>query len=482
MSTLRSLQDIANIRSQASTVSAEAGSISIQNLNGVLTQVNDQGTATALGSQDNVNWENARVAEIAPLVPGLSYKYIPLANWALPATTSPAPAPFQSGDWGVAGGGISPPAGSYMTLTPVAYTNLPGEDWAWSFYGRFVEAADFIQFGPMDTDGGRYVTLVAGTSYDATHLILQSWDSRFVGAHKNFVTTHVIDGKWHSYTVCFLSSTGTVTVLVDGAVVLTTQDLSFWTAGLRFFACTNTVAGRVIATDLLVGYTRPQIATAGVFSFKDGQKVVLEGDSVFAGQPSSDYRAQNIWEEMLNGAFNAAGLAGVTYSEQAVGGSTTADLLARAATDIAAAPNHIVVNIGVNDFFNHGGVAIPPATSGANMAAWLAAIHAGLPNCLIHVTPPLWAGGELRPLGANANDGTVSATWAAIEAAALAAPTYTEVWDFRSLMWTSQSPIYNPANLATGALTQAGDGYHPTIGIGQAAWARLAWAFTTIGK
>lgn len=197
-----------------------------------------------------------------------------------------------------------------------------------------------------------------------------------------------------------------------------------------------------------------------------------------AGQPDVSYRWQAPLEGFLTAALNAAGYPGPTYANVAVGGSTTTDMLARVATLTAQNPDHVFILIGVNDFSNHGGTAIPPATSAANMTAEFAAIKAARPGVRIHVIPPLFSGGEKSPDGSNPNDSLVQATRAAIRAATLAEP-QAEWLDIWTPIIGTDEPFYNPTNLTSGVLTQ--DGFHPTKPVGQHVMSLRAYQKVTVG-
>jgi len=198
-----------------------------------------------------------------------------------------------------------------------------------------------------------------------------------------------------------------------------------------------------------------------------------------AGQPDASYRWQAPFEAALSGAFVGRGVAGPTYANVAVGGDTTADMLARVPTTIAAAPDHLVVMCGVNDCYDHGGTPIPPATSAANVASYLAAVRAALPDCVIHWSESLWFASEQRPDGIGPHDAAVQATMAAIKPVVQAAAGC-EWWGIRDRIWTFYSDAYNPGNLVDGAMTQV-DGTHPSKTAGQQAISNANFDYVTIG-
>lgn len=134
---------------------------------------------------------------------------------------------------------------------------------------------------------------------------------------------------------------------------------------------------------------------------------------------------------------------------------------------------------GLNDYFNHGGAAITPATSAANAAAYIAAVKAVRPNVRIHWIAGLWAGSENWPEGAGPDDTKVRATMTALQAQVNALPNC-EFFDIRTPIFTIDSPAKNPTHLTTGVFTQ-GDGTHPSKNAGQAIITKRVWERTTVG-
>lgn len=215
--------------------------------------------------------------------------------------------------------------------------------------------------------------------------------------------------------------------------------------------------GRTAAPDIAIDFTIYPAA-----------KVVFDGDSVTqghnnAGGGSTDatFRWCAPFETSVTAAFTNAGKTGPTYANTAVGGNTSTECLAAVATPIAQAPGYIFLLIGVNDFTNHGGTPIPPATSGSNVAAYGAAVWAKYPGCRIFVVSNLQGATEHWPEGTNADDASIEATNAGIQAAisGLALMKWCQV---RTTIFATDEPAQNPANAATGQLIQDNGGYHPT--------------------
>lgn len=211
------------------------------------------------------------------------------------------------------------------------------------------------------------------------------------------------------------------------------------------------------------------------FRITPGAVLGFMGDSLTqgwnngTGLSDATFRWQAPLESTLTTAFTGAGKTIPTYVNRGVGGSTTTDILARVATDFAAQVDHAFVLIGVNDFFNHSGTPIPPATSASNITAYITAAQARSPGCRFHILQNIWTATEHTPLGANTNDTDVSATNAAMKAAVLAMATPFVAWhDIQTPIFTIDEPAQNPNNLASGQLVQSLGGFHPTKVVGAA--------------
>lgn len=213
-------------------------------------------------------------------------------------------------------------------------------------------------------------------------------------------------------------------------------------------------------------------STAIDFSIHAGAKILETGDSVTAGAvnpggtPDSTYRWSVEFEQSITTAFTNASATLPTFTNTGVGGNTTTDWLAAESTDIAVGASDIFILIGVNDPFNHGGTAIPPATTQANMAAYIAAMQAKNPGVRIHLMSNMWGSSEHWPTGSNTDDAGIVAVNSA-EVTAATGNKFVQIDDIRTPLFTIDEPAQNPSNLASGILIQSGGGYHPTKPLGQ---------------
>jgi len=190
---------------------------------------------------------------------------------------------------------------------------------------------------------------------------------------------------------------------------------------------------------------------------------VWGGNSYTAGSPDPSFQwFLPLFASIQAQFFGWGCVPPVNAGTVALGGWTSADLLAHVADIIALQPDHLFIDIGVNDFFAHGGTPITPAETEANCKQIVIDVRAAWPTCVVHFVAPMWSSGELWPLGSNPDDASVTATAAGIQAAAaFFGPTIAEYIDVRTDIWTNYSPILNPGNLSHGVLTQ-GDGVHPS--------------------
>jgi hypothetical protein len=334
--------------------------------------------------------------------------------------------------------------------------------------------ANYTSFGVSDDQPGNlqsYVRLSSYAPYDATHMVLEFFRPG-AGGSTVIPTTFVLDRLEHSYAVA-LDLGGTWHVLVDGLEVLATIDISNVTGGNRCWAGYSQSGTDLAIGELIYGYQRPTLLAApDTFSVRQQQRIALVGDSVFQGIPDPSYAAMIPFELSVQQKFSVANALLPTFTNYAVGGDTTADMLGHQAAVIAGNPAHIIYLCGLNDFFNHGGAPIPPGPGAGstydNYTNFINGVAAALPNCKHHVGSNIWSGSEQRPRGAGANDGLVDATNAAIAAAVAAQPAgRARYLDFIPRIYTSFSPVLNPGNGATGFMTQLGDGYHPFKVAGQ---------------
>lgn len=213
--------------------------------------VDSSGTVSALGGGSSSAWATARQKVLDGLVSGLTYQYIKPSNRTYPLDS--ATTPVIATDPGILGGGISPVGGHYSALTGAIYTDLTTQHSAWAARGKFaVPGANFQSMGPVDATGVNFANLVAGTSYDATHLCLILTTDGGSVAMTKIVTTHVIDGLVHNYGITFDGTT--YKALVDDVVVGSTADLSHLAAANVAWAAFNGTNGNVTVSELLYGY------------------------------------------------------------------------------------------------------------------------------------------------------------------------------------------------------------------------------------
>lgn len=206
---------------------------------------------------------------------------------------------------------------------------------------------------------------------------------------------------------------------------------------------------------------------------------MLDGDSVTAGQPDPSFAWHIPYTASVNANLTGVGSAPITFANVAVGGNTTADCLAGVANVTAQTPDHVSCMIGINDHFNHGGTPIPPATSAANVAAYIAAVKAVRPTCRFHFISGLWYLTENWPDGVGSDDAAVNATLNAIKAT-VQATANCEWLDIRTPIYTIDAPLLNPGHAANGIMTQV-DGTHPSKPAGQVVISHRVWNLTTLG-
>jgi hypothetical protein len=203
------------------------------------------------GSGGNA-WASARQPVLDALVSGLTYIQVKPSN-IQPATVAGLPS-VSTLDAAIVGGGWTPTAGNFITLTGVIYTDLTTQPHAWAVRGRFAAVSANLQLmGPCSNAGNDYVMLAVQTAYDATHLVMELFKAG--GGSTKVLTSHVVDGNSHNYGVAFDGTT--YKCLVDDLVVGSTTVLTNLNVGNRVFAGYNTTAGDVKIFDLLYGYQLP---------------------------------------------------------------------------------------------------------------------------------------------------------------------------------------------------------------------------------
>ena len=112
MPTISTIDDVSNIRSIAAAVTANAGAIAIQNIAGVLKQVDDQGNVTSLGGGTSAvgfaKWVSTQAAFVAAKVPQLTEFAAQKAAFKGTGTTNTLAftdaVPIEGGAYGVVGG------------------------------------------------------------------------------------------------------------------------------------------------------------------------------------------------------------------------------------------------------------------------------------------------------------------------------------------------------------------------------------------
>jgi len=218
----------------------------IARVGGVL-QVSADGTPyTQIGGGNP--WATARQAVLNAAVPGLSWQYVKPTN-IQPATDAVNPT-IDANDAGIEGGGRTPASAHVLTFTGGIYTDLTTKRHAWSFRGRFSAVEAGGQFvGVSNAAFNETVNLCARTSIDATHLVLQLSKN---GGTTNIVTSHVVDGNPHNYSVSFNGTT--YVAYVDDVAVGNTSVLTNLTAGARAFFAYNATTGNVFVSDITYGY------------------------------------------------------------------------------------------------------------------------------------------------------------------------------------------------------------------------------------
>lgn len=427
------------------------------------------------GSAGNV-WLQSRIAAISRLYPavmaGLNFVYSKPSNLNQ-ATVAGTPT-TSAQDAAIIGGALKPGAAQYLTCTGVIQTDTTTQPYAWFARAKFaLPSANYQAIGLSNTND--LAVLTSYTPNNATNLVLEFFNN-VLGSGKT-VTSFAIDGREHNVGVLFDGITHHV--FVDDVEVGSTVVLTTMTVGPRVWSAFNATAGDVHVCDLAYGYQLPGLSAALSFGIKPGQKIVFDGDSVTAGSPDATFRWQAPLEASLNANMTGRAAAIPTYANVGVAADTTTNMLARVAGTIAAAPNHVMVMCGVNDFFNHGGAPIPPATSASNAAAYIAALVAAIPTVRIHWIESLWAASEQRPRGIGPNDASVLNTMNAIKT--VAQTTAGCEWlGIASDIWTLYSPGYNPTNLVNGKMTQ-GDGTHPAKTAGQMAISNAVYNRLTLG-
>ncbi len=220
--------------------------------------------------------------------------------------------------------------------------------------------------------------------------------------------------------------------------------------------------------EIVYGYLAPSLLAAPQpFSFRPAQVIGFVGDSYTQGSPDASFAYQVPLIASIIQKFKTANKAPPTFVNLGVGGDTTTDMLARAAAINAANCDHLIVLMGLNDFFDHGGAPIPPATTQANYTASMNSWAAAHPAQKVHVFSNLWSGSEQRPRGIGPNDNLIDASNAAIRAAvALQPSTRARYIDIIPRIYGTFSPVINPTNVDGGKLTQV-DKTHPAKTAGQ---------------
>lgn len=221
---------------------------------GTVKSITPAGVKASIGGGGNA-WAAARQTVMDALVTGLTYVYIKPTN-KQQATDAAAATITATIDAAIVGGGMTPAAGHFLTLTGVIYTDLTTQPHAWAARGRFATpSANFQLMGPVGAGTNDYAALVALTSYDATHLCLQLFKNGAVDPATLVPTSHVIDGNAHNYGISFDGTT--YKAIVDDVVVGSTAVLTNLTSGNRVWAVNNVTSGDVKVFDLVYGYRQP---------------------------------------------------------------------------------------------------------------------------------------------------------------------------------------------------------------------------------
>jgi hypothetical protein len=416
-------------------------------------------------------WAHREQARLLQIVPGLDFAWVKPNN-VLPATIAATPT-FDLNNANIMGGGTYPDMSRYITLAGIIYTDLLTQPFAWSVRAMVNPPSNnYTTFGTaLNTTGGAsaYARLTSYAPYNATNLCIEFFRPG-AGGSTVVPTSFVPDGLEHSFALC-QDSLGVWRCLVDRVVVKTTINIGNVPAGLMgwsAFSDASLGSTDVAIGEMTYGYLAPTLLSTPLdFSLRPVQVVGFVGDSYTAGSPG----VANRWQAPLEGSFTekfrTANRAPTTYVNLGVGGDTTTDMLARIAAINAANCNHYIILMGLNDFFNHGGAPIPPATSQANYTATMNAIAAAHPAAKITVVSNMWSGSEQRPRGIGPNDNLIDATNAAIvTAVGLQPATRARYINIIPRVYTSYSPVINPSNLDGGVLTQV-DKTHPSLTPGQ---------------
>jgi len=431
-------------------------------------------------------WAAEAQEALSNIVPGLVFAHSKPNNHNQ-ATLAATPT-IDAHDANILGGGIYPDTNQYATYVGTIYTDLLTQPYGWAFRGMIgPPSALYLSVGPSlnaTAANACYTRLTSWATYHATELVIEIFRK---GQTTNFSypTGYVLDRYEHTYGVAF-DAAGTLHVLVDGVDVFQLVDVSnvigaaLDDSGLRCFAAYSDAPGldgEIIVSELIYGWVPPTLLDVGdAFSFHQLDKIGFVGDSNFAGSPDPTFRIQAPLEKGITERYRVANaIPEPTYVNLGVGADTSTDVLARLAAIIAAGCNHYFHMYGLNDFFNHGGVPIPPATTAANYTAILNGLLTALPNSKHHVVSNVYAGSEQRPRGIGPDDASVDATNAAIVGAVALQPAASVRYlNTIPRLYTVFSPVVNPGNAANGVITQA-DGTHPSKVVGQNLWSRCVW-------
>jgi hypothetical protein len=216
------------------------------------TNINFPATPTSAAGGISV-WASAQKTFLDSVVPGLTYSYVKPTDLGPPTNGTGPTAP--TGDSASEGGGIGPTGAHYMNFTGVIYTDLTAKAHAWSTRAKLpVPSSSFDAIGPMNSGGDQYVNLVSYAPYDATHAVLQLFKAGS-GNGTLVITSFVLDGNTHNYSVGFVGSK--YTAYVDNVAAGNTLVLTNVTTGARLWSAYNGTGGDVVVYDLLYGYTPP---------------------------------------------------------------------------------------------------------------------------------------------------------------------------------------------------------------------------------